>query len=59
MLPYCLLSWAGPRAPVYLLYTICRSLNGHVAPAVAASFQVSSGLWVDGKVLLMRDGIVR
>ena len=31
MLSYCFLSWAGQRAPIYLLYTTCRSLNGHWA----------------------------
>ena len=41
MVPYCLLSWAGQRAPVYLLYATCRSLNGHVVPALAASFLAS------------------
>ena len=41
MLSYCLLSWAGQRAPIYLLYTTCRSLNGHVVPALAASFLAS------------------
>ena len=43
MLPYCLLSWAGQRAPVYLLYRTCRSLNSHVVPALASSVLVSFG----------------
>ena len=40
---YCLLSWAGQRAPVYLLYTTYRSLNGLVVFALAASFLASLG----------------
>ena len=36
-----LLSLAGKRAPVYLLYTTCRSLNGHAVPALSASFLAS------------------
>ena len=41
MLTCCLLSWAGQRAPIYPLYTTCRSLNCHVVPALAASFLAS------------------
>ena len=41
MLPYCSLSWAGQRAPVYLFYMTYRALNGHVVPALAASFLAS------------------
>ena len=43
MLSYCLLNWAGQRAPVYPLYATCRSLNGHVVPALAVSFQLPTG----------------
>jgi hypothetical protein len=38
---YCLLSRVGQRAPIYLLYTTCRSLSGKVAPALAVSFLAS------------------
>ena len=41
MLPYCLLSWAGQHAPIYLVYTTCRSLNGYIVPALVASFLAS------------------
>ena len=41
VLPYCLLSCARQRAPVYLLFTTCRSLNCHAVPALAASFLAS------------------
>ena len=41
MLPYCLLSWVGQRAPIYLLCTMCRSLGCHVVPTLAASFLAS------------------
>jgi hypothetical protein len=41
MMSYCLLSCAGQRATVYLLYTTCRTLNGHVVPALVASFLAS------------------
>jgi len=54
VLSYCLLSWAGQRAPVYFLYTSCRSLSCHVVPPLAASFLVSLWLWENGKVLLIK-----
>jgi len=41
MLPHCLLSWAGQRAPIYLLHTTCRSLNGRVVPELFVSFLAS------------------
>ena len=41
VLSYCPLSWAGQRAPICLLNTTCRSLNGHVAPALVASLLAS------------------
>jgi len=41
VLSYCLLSWAGQRAPIYLFYTTCCPLSGHVVPALAASFLAS------------------
>ena len=34
---YSLLSWAGQRAPIYHLYTMCRSLGFHIAPAAVSS----------------------
>ena len=41
MMAHCLLSWAGQRSPIYLLYTTCRSLNGQIFLALAASFLAS------------------
>jgi hypothetical protein len=41
VLPYCLLSWVGQRAPIYLLCTMCRSLGCHVVPTLVASFLAS------------------
>ena len=41
MLTYRSLSWAGQRAPIYLLYTTCRSLGRHVVTKRAASFLAS------------------
>ena len=38
MLSHCLLSWAGQRAPICPIYTMCRSLGYHIVPTSAASF---------------------
>ena len=38
---YCLLSWAGQRAPIDPLYSTCRSLNCHVVPALVSSLLAS------------------
>ena len=38
MLAYRFLIWAGQRAPVLPLYTICRSLGYSTVPILAASF---------------------
>ena len=43
MLPHCLLSWVGQRAPIYLFYTTSRSLNSNAVPELAASFLTSFG----------------
>ena len=43
MLSHCLLSLAGQRSPIYPLYKTCCPQNGHVVPALAASFLASSG----------------
>ena len=67
MLPYCLPSWAGQQAPIYLKYTMSQ---GPVPVPLArlprrpqgrrfvpGGFRGSER--TDGKVLLMRDGVVR
>ena len=41
MLPHCLLSGTGQRAPIYLSNTTCRSLDCHVVPTLVASFLAS------------------
>ena len=35
------LSWAGQRAPVYLLFKTCRALNGHIVLVLVSPFLAS------------------
>ena len=40
---YWLLSWTGKRVPIYLFYTIFRSLGFHVVPKLVVSSLASFG----------------